>query len=66
MPDMKEHPDYAEGFFDAQEGTPLLCGMSEEYTAGWKAFYRCKEIMERAGLTEGADGRFGRKFTVTP
>lgn len=43
---MQADPIYHQGFFDAQEGVPFFED-APVYAAGWRAFYRAKEIFER-------------------
>lgn len=42
---VQQHPDYHEGFYDAQEGAPLHYGMTREYRLGWEAFHRALRIL---------------------
>lgn len=48
---IQEHPDYHEGFFDAEEGEPLFEGeCSTEYEAGWRAFWEIREYLNDEGF----------------
>lgn len=63
---VRRHPDYSEGFYDARDGEPLYPGAAPEYEAGWRAFYRAKEILNDAGMTQRADGSFSIAMKVSP
>lgn len=42
---IQQHPDYHQGFYDAQDGEPLFDDCpSAEYRAGWEAFHECKAL----------------------
>jgi hypothetical protein len=56
MSELKKHPDYSEGFFDAQEGVPAPLIASEAYTAGREAFGRVERLMADNGFTRKGDG----------
>jgi rubrerythrin len=60
---IQEHPDYGFGFYDARDGEPLFDDASVEYEAGWRAFYKCRDIMKRAGFSDdGHGGMTAHKF----
>lgn len=42
------HPDYHQGFYDAQTGEPIWIGeCSPMYAAGWTAFWDCWAIVQK-------------------
>lgn len=43
---MNTHPDYHEGFYDAQTGEPLFDGASAEYEAGWRAYWEVRRLLD--------------------
>lgn len=46
---IQQHPDYHEGFFDALDGEPLFEEeVTQEYLAGWIAYYECRSYFDRA------------------
>lgn len=45
MSTIQQHPDYHEGFYDAQDGHPLHLGSSREYREGWLSFHECKSLV---------------------
>lgn len=49
--DLRSHPDYAEGFGDAAQGTPLHYGMSVEYRYGWLALHRARRLLRELQAT---------------
>lgn len=45
---METHPDYARGFGDAAQFTPLFDGeCSQEYEAGWRAYWNCIDLLDK-------------------
>jgi len=60
--DLKSHPDYSEGFFDAQEGIPAPLIASDAYAAGREAFGRVVQIMADHGFSRSGDG-FAKTFS---
>lgn len=42
-----DHPFYADGWADAQDGEPLFPDAAVEYAAGWRGWYAAKEILAR-------------------
>jgi hypothetical protein len=63
--DVRLHPAYSDGFFDAQEGWPLPVDSAPEYRAGWEAYQRCRQIATDAGLSETGKGQFTAKLTIS-
>lgn len=61
---VQEDPAYSEGFLDAQSGEPLFDGAHEAYEAGWRAFYRCQELLSNAGFAKQSDGRWSKTTVV--
>lgn len=48
---MESHPDYACGFGDASQLTPLFEGeCSPEYEAGWWAYWSCLRILDTINI----------------
>lgn len=48
---LEQHPDYHQGFWDAQTGEPIWedeC--TEEYAAGWRAFWNIREALTKTEL----------------
>lgn len=43
---INQHPDYHEGFYDAQDGAPLHDYESPEYQAGWRGYWTARGILE--------------------
>jgi hypothetical protein len=62
---IQEHPDYAEGFYDARDGEPLFDDASEAYEAGWRGFYECRGILERAGMSDNGKGGMSVTLSVS-
>ena len=54
--ELRQHPDYHEGFADATAGEPLHYGMSAEYRWGWIGAYRCKRALKKM-FSEEEKGR---------
>jgi hypothetical protein len=42
---IQEHPAYYEGFFDAMDLEPLFDDAVPEYAAGWRAYWKVREIL---------------------
>jgi hypothetical protein len=62
---VREDPAYHDGFFDARSGEPLFPGASEAYEAGWRGYWRAREILEANGFIRRSDGSFTKR-TVIP
>lgn len=54
MDDIRSHPAYHAGFFDALDSVPLFDGAAPEYKAGWNAAWASKKIFEDAGFSQTA------------
>jgi len=61
-----EHPDYADGYWEAMEGEPLFADASEEYRAGWQAAWRARKMLTGGGMVEVAPGQFSVTAALTP
>lgn len=57
---IKQHPHYHEGFFDALDGEPIFDDATSEYRAGWEAAWESKRIFEKAGFKKN-----GRDFSIS-
>lgn len=44
---IQEHPDYAEGFYAAQEGRPCHAHASREFATGWASYWRAARILRK-------------------
>lgn len=43
---IEQHPDYHQGFYDAQAGEPIWANeCTAEYAAGWFAYWRVREAL---------------------
>jgi hypothetical protein len=40
------HPDYCQGFWEAQALDPLYDGASREYEAGWRGYWECRRLLD--------------------
>jgi hypothetical protein len=53
---IQQHPDYHDGFFDALEGVPLfVIGRTAEYIAGWRAYWRVHDELDRDDFIGSSD-----------
>jgi DNA-binding transcriptional regulator YiaG len=43
---IQQHPHYHEGFYDAADFAPLYEDHTDEYKAGWRAYWACRNILE--------------------
>lgn len=65
MPErIQEHPDYAEGYYDAVDTEPLFPGASEAYEAGWRAAHEAMDMLRNAGFSRGPGMRQWTKTTT--
>lgn len=65
MPDrIQEHPDYAEGYYDAIATEPLFPGASEGYEAGWRAAHEAMDILRDAGFSRDRNGQWSKTVTI--
>jgi hypothetical protein len=60
----RDHPEYGEGFYDAQCGEPIFNDASDPYRAGWEAFYAVKEILERNGFSRTSNDSYRKTMTL--
>jgi hypothetical protein len=59
-------PAYHDGFFDAKSGEPLFPDASASYEAGWRALWKARQILLKAGFSEQPDGMFTKQTVVAP
>ncbi|MBO9502035.1 hypothetical protein [Brevundimonas sp. A19_0] len=43
---IQTHPDYHQGFYDAQDGIGLFEGCTFAYAAGWRAYWACWQALD--------------------
>lgn len=65
-PEIKNHPDYASGYWDAMDGVPILDDATSEYRAGWEAADRTKALLESHGFTKTGPREYGKAMTLPP
>ncbi len=61
---VRNHPYYSDGFWDAKAGEPLFDGAAPEYEAGWRAFWRCHELLSGSGFSKQDDGSWSKTIGV--
>lgn len=66
MTDVRDHPDYHDGFFAARDGKLFADSASSAYRAGWNAFHQCRRVFENAGFKMLDGGLFQKKSTIYP
>lgn len=61
---IQEHPDYADGYYEAMGGEALFPGASEAYEAGWRAAHDAMDMLRNAGFSRGRDGQWNKTMTI--
>lgn len=54
MKDLRAHPHYFTGFYDALDFVPLFDDASDAYKAGWRAAWETKRIFDTMKKAEAA------------
>jgi hypothetical protein len=58
--DLRSDPDYSEGFYDAADFAPLFPDASAPYEAGWRAYWRCRDLLDAAGFEARSSLNFSK------
>lgn len=46
MSDIRQHPHFHRGFYDAQSGEPLFSDADPIYERGWRAYHVARKILD--------------------
>lgn len=52
---IQQHPDYHDGFFDALDTIPIDVTRSAEYRAGWFAYWRVHDELDKPDFIGSPD-----------
>ncbi|CAN7303452.1 hypothetical protein LJR164_001582 [Phenylobacterium sp. LjRoot164] len=62
---IQEHPDYAEGYYDALDMEPLFANeATAAYQAGWRAAWECKQILADAWFQQHGPRQFSKTTII--
>ena len=60
MSDIRQHPNFHQGFYDAMKGEPLFDDADSIYAKGWRSYWVAKEMLAELKKrdTNGSDDAY--------